>query len=106
MPGSRTVDHRTRSIGAAQVQVATLHATLTAMTVRTHLQLIQGGNELQQADLTDLLENMDVSEALPQLRALARRRKPAANSALTAVDAVTQADLQPSPGELDSHAPR
>ena len=100
MPGSRTVDHRTRSIGAAQVQVATLHATLTAMTVRTHLQLIQGGNELQQADLTDLLENMDAREALPRLRALARRRKPAANSALAVVGAVTPAAT--APDHLDS----
>lgn len=82
--------------------IASLHATLTAMTERTHLQLIQGGNELQQADLTDLLENMDAREAIPQLRVLARRRKPAANSVLSVVDAENQAATAPCLPEPDN----
>ena len=85
-------------------RIATLHATLTAMTERTHLQLIQGGDEPQQADLTDLLENMDAREAIPQLRLLARRRKPAANSVLSIVGAENPAATAPSlpePGSLE-----
>ena len=83
-------------------RIATLHATLTVMTVRTHLQLIRGGNELQQADLTDLLENMDVREAIPLLRVLARQRKPAANSVLSVVGAENAAATAPSLPEPDS----
>lgn len=62
-------------------------------TPRTQFQLIKGGNALQQVDLTDLLENMDVREAMPQLRALARQRKAAANSVLEVVGATSAATV-------------
>ena len=65
------------------------------MTERPRLTLIRGDDALQQVDLTDLLENMDAREAMPQLRALARRRKPAANSALAVVGAETPATTAP-----------
>ena len=70
------------------------------MTERPRLTLIQGGDAPHQVDLTGLLENMDAREAIPQLRALARRRKPAANSALAVVGAVTPAAT--APDHLDS----
>ena len=70
------------------------------MTERPRLTLIRGDDALHQVDLTDLLENMDAREALPRLRALARRRKPAANSALAVVGAVTPAAT--APDHLDS----
>jgi hypothetical protein len=67
---------------------------------RAQLQLIKGGDALQQVDLTDLLENMDVREAMPQLRALARRRKSAANSALAVVASTSQATAHTAPDRL------
>lgn len=46
----------------------------------------QGGDELGQLDMTHLLEEMDLRDALPLMRALGRRMKPAANSTLTLVE--------------------
>lgn len=56
------------------------------MSSSIHLKLIHGGDVLHQVDLTDLLENMDLRDALPRLRALSRRRRPAANSVLSVVE--------------------
>ena len=56
--------------------------------------LIAGGDPFSHGDWTALLEEQDVRDALPQLRALARRMKPAANSAL-AVVAATEAAADP-----------
>ena len=74
------------------------------MTERPRLTLIRGDDALHQVDLTDLLENMDAREAIPQLRLLARRRKPAANSVLSIVGAENPAATAPSlpePGSLE-----
>ena len=49
--------------------------------------LIAGGDPFSHVDWAALLEEQDVRDALPQLRTLARRMKPAANSALEAVAA-------------------
>lgn len=54
--------------------------------VRLDLQLLQGGDALNRIDMTYLLEELDLRDALPLLRALARRRKKAANSMLRVVD--------------------
>lgn len=52
---------------------------------RPHLQLLQGSDALNHIDLTYLLEELDLREALPLLRALQLRRKQAANSTLSLV---------------------
>jgi len=81
-------------------------ATLQAMNdTRTHLQLINGDHALQQAEWIDLLENVDVRDALPRLRALARQMQPAANGALAVVAAETAEGSGSSPGAADSRAP-
>jgi hypothetical protein len=52
-----------------------------------HLVVHQGGEELGKLDMTYLLEEMDLRDALPLLQALGRRMKPAANSPLELVEA-------------------
>jgi hypothetical protein len=49
--------------------------------------LIEGGYVDQAVDLTDLLENMPVEQAIPLLRQMSRQRKAAANSVLEVVQA-------------------
>ena len=72
------------------------------MTERPRLTLIRGDDALHQVDLTDLLENMDAREAMPRLRELARRRKSAANSALSVVGAESPAATAPVPSDPDN----
>lgn len=54
-----------------------------------HLVVHQGGDELGQLDMTHLLEEMDLRDALPLMRALGRRMKPAANSPLALVEPIS-----------------
>lgn len=75
------------------------------MNDKPRMTLIQGDNALRQADLTDLLETMDVREAMPELRRLARRLKPAANSVLAVADAEVAADDGSVPGVSCTPAP-
>ena len=64
-------------------------ATLLDMPEHT-LKLLDGGDAAHQMDLTHLLEDMDLRDAMPKLREISRRRKPAANS----VHAVVRGGLQ------------
>ena len=50
----------------------------------------EGSNELEHLDLTYLLEEMDLRDALPLLQQLGRRMKPAANNSLLLVDEDTE----------------
>lgn len=65
------------------------------MTEKPQLQLIQGGYVPEEIDWVELLENMDVKDALPILRRLTRQRKAATNSALSLVDAGSQEGAAP-----------
>ena len=94
-----------RVVEMSDTGIGPCDGTLSAMADRTKLIPIQGGNAAQQVDLTELLEDMDLRQALPRLRALSRRRKPAANSVLAVVDAGTVEAPAPVPGEPDSGAP-
>lgn len=65
------------------------------MTEKPQLQLIQGGYVPEEIDWVELLENMDVKDALPILRRMTRQRKAAANCALSLVDAGSQEAAAP-----------
>lgn len=66
---------------------------MTVQSQSPRLKLIEGGDAPRQIDLADLLENMDVRQALPRLREISRRRKAAANSSLAVVASGTGASV-------------
>jgi hypothetical protein len=66
-------------------------------------QVIEGTPE--KVDWTHILEEMDARDALPILRQMSRRMKPAANSALAVVEQGSQEASQKDPGEQSSNGP-
>ena len=60
------------------------------MTQKIPLVVLQGGRLLENTDLTHLLEEMDLRDAIPLLQQLGRRLKPAANNSLLLVDEGTE----------------
>lgn len=52
------------------------------MIQKIQLVVLQGGKEAEAVDLTHLLEEMDLRDALPLLQQLGRRMKPSANNSL------------------------
>lgn len=60
--------------------------TLAMSEIRTALTLIQGDFSGYEAEIAHLLEDMPAKLAMPKLRALHRRIRPAANSSLEVVE--------------------
>ena len=74
----------------------------SAMTeIKRDFQVIEGTPE--EVDWTHLLEEMDARDALPILRQMSRRMKPAANSALALVESDSQEASQKDPGGQSSN---
>jgi len=74
------------------------------MTEKTRdFHVIEGTPE--EVDWIHLLEEMDARDALPILRQMSRRMKPAANSALALVESNSQEASQKDPGEQSSNGP-
>lgn len=65
--------------------------------IKRDFQVIEGTPE--EVDWTHLLEEMDARDALPILRQMSRRMKPAANSALAVVEPDSPAASPKYPGE-------
>ena len=67
------------------------------MSEKPQLKLVQGGHASKDIDWVDLLENMDLKDALPQLKQLSRQRKVAANSVLAVVEPALSATADTAP---------
>ena len=70
------------------------------MSEKPQLKLVQGGHASKDIDWVDLLENMDLKDALPQLKQLSRQRKVAANSVLAVVEPALSATADAAPDLL------
>ena len=75
------------------------------MTEKPQLKLVEGGDASKHIDWVDLLEHMDLKEALPQLRQLTLQRKVAANSVLAVVEPAFSATADAAPDLLGNPEP-
>ena len=71
--------------------------------LRTQLKVIQGGAPDLKAQFAYLCEEVDAKLALPQMRLLARRIRPAANSSLQVLEPGSAATISCAQGSQDTH---